>query len=343
VAERAGFSRPLALANAPGHANARGALFALTAFAVYSTHDVVVKFLGSSYSPIQIVFFANLFGFPIVTLMLMRDRVDGNLRPRHPWWTLLRTVAAVTSTLCVFYAFSVLPLAQTYALIFAAPLLITVLAVPILGETVGWHRTLAVAAGLVGVLVVLRPGATDLTAGHIAALVAAVCSAVAAVIVRKIGHEERSAVLLLYPMVANFVLMGCALPFVYQPLPILHLGGLGLMALLGLAGGLLHIAAYRSGNAVVVAPMQYSQILWAVLYGFVFFSETPDRSTGVGAGIIILSGIYVVFREDRTTVDTKRPVLRSQSRYVIGTLPRLGAFLRLRRMRGTAAARRSPQ
>ena len=141
VAERGGFSEPLALSHAPRHANARGALFALTAFAVYSTHDVVVKFLGSSYSPIQIVFFANLFGFPIVTLMLMRDRVDGNLRPRHPWWTLIRTVAAVTSTLCVFYAFSVLPLAQTYALIFAAPLLITILAVPILGETVGWHRT----------------------------------------------------------------------------------------------------------------------------------------------------------------------------------------------------------
>ena len=68
---------------------------ALTAFAVYSTHDVVVKFLGGTYSPIQMVFFANLFGFPIVTLMLMRDPVDGNLRPRHPWWTPLRTASAV--------------------------------------------------------------------------------------------------------------------------------------------------------------------------------------------------------------------------------------------------------
>ena len=127
------------------------ALFALTAFAVYSSHDVVVKFLGGSYSPVQIVFFANLFGFPIVTLMLMRDRVDGNLRPRHPWWTLIRTVAAVASTTCVFYAFSVLPMAQTYALIFAAPLIITILAIPILGETVGLRRTVAVAVGLRGI------------------------------------------------------------------------------------------------------------------------------------------------------------------------------------------------
>ena len=140
-------------------------------------------------------------GFPIVTIMLMRDATDGNLRPRHPWWSLLRTGAAVLSTTLVFYAFSVLPLAQTYAIVFAAPLLITVLAIPILGERVGWHRSAAVLVGLVGVIVVLRPGATTLTAGHAAALGAAVCSAVAAVVVRKIGNEERSAVLLLLGMV----------------------------------------------------------------------------------------------------------------------------------------------
>ena len=320
-------------------ANTRGATFALLAFAVYSTHDVVVKLLGADYSPVQIVFFANLFGFPIVTLMLMRDRSDGNLRPRHPYWTALRTAATVVSTTCVFYAFSVLPMAQTYALIFAAPLLITILAIPVLGETVGWRRMAAVFVGLLGVLVVLRPGSTDLTAGHAAALVAAVCSATAAVIVRKIGRDERSAVLLLYPMVANFVIMGCLLAFVYRPMPAIHIGGLATMALLGFCGGLLQIAAYRSGSAVVVAPMQYSQILWAVLYGALIFGETPTLSTGIGAAIIIASGIYVVFREDRTDTRTQRPVLRTQTRYVMGTLPRLSAIRRLWRRDGAPAAR----
>ena len=207
----------------PVSSNARGAIYALVAFGIYSTHDAVVKTLGESYSPAQIVFFANLFGFPIVTLMLMRDPVDGNLRPRHPWWTLLRTASAVTSTTLVFYAFSVLPMAQTYALNFAAPLLITILAIPILGERVGIRRQIAVLVGLAGVMVVLRPGSTHLEAGHVAALTAAVFSAIAAVVVRKIGHEERSAVLLLYPMVANFLIMGAALPFVYRPMPAVHL------------------------------------------------------------------------------------------------------------------------
>ncbi|MBA3323954.1 MAG: DMT family transporter [Rhodobacteraceae bacterium] len=311
--------------------NGRGAVYALTAFAIYSTHDVVVKFLGAIYSPFQIVFFSTLFGFPIVTVMLMRDRTDGNLRPRHPWWTLLRTFSAVVTTSSAFYAFSVLPMAQTYAIVFAAPLLITILAIPILGETVGWRRSLAVTVGLIGVIVVLQPGATAFSPGHLAALMAAVFSAIAAVVVRKIGNDERSAVLLLYPMMANFVLMACAMPFVYQPMPPAQLGGFAMIAALGFAGALCHIAAYRSGSAVVVAPMQYSQILWAVLYGFVFFSETPDRSTAIGAAIIIASGVYVVFREEKPHVSRNRPVLATTSRYVAGTYPRISTLLRFLR------------
>jgi drug/metabolite transporter (DMT)-like permease len=314
-------------------ANGRGALFALVAFGIYSTHDVVVKVLGGSYAPFQIVFFSTLFGFPIVVVMLMRDPEDANLRPRHPWWTLLRTAAAVVSTSSAFYAFSTLPMAQTYAIIFAAPLLITVLAIPVLGETVGWRRSLAVAVGLVGVLIVLRPGATAFSPGHLAALAAAVCSAIAAVVVRRIGNDERSAVLLLYPMVANFLVMACAMPFVYQPMPALHLGGVGLIAALGFAGALLHIAAYRTGSAVVVAPMQYSQILWAVAYGLAFFGETPDRNTAIGAVVIVASGIYVVFREEQPHVSSTRPVLRTQSRYISGTYPRISSLFRLLRRR----------
>ncbi len=311
--------------------NFRGALFALTAFGIYSTHDVVVKSLGATYSPFQLVFFSTLFGFPIVTVMLMRDPVEGNLRPNHPWWTLLRTVAAVITTSSAFYAFSVLPMAQTYAIIFAAPLLITVLAIPILGEKVGWRRSLAVTVGLFGVLVVLQPGATAFTPGHLAALSAAVSSAVAAVVMRKIGRDERSAVMILYPMMANFVLMAGAMPFVYQPMSTPELGGFALIALLGFGGALCHIAAYRAASAVIVAPMQYSQILWAVVYGFVFFAETPDWNTAVGAAIIIASGVYVVFREERPAVSNTTPVLQTRSRYVSGTYPRISTLLRFLR------------
>lgn len=301
----------------------KGAAYALIAFAIFSTHDVVVKFLGGEYHAIQIIFFSVLLGFPLIVIMLINDRSDGNLRPVHPWWTALRTAAAVATGVSAFYAFSVLPLAETYAILFAAPLLITVLAIPILGERVGLRRGLAVLVGLVGVLVVLRPDGAALSFGHAAALTAAVCSSLASVIVRKIGKEERSAVLLIYPMVANFLLLGAALPFVYKPMPIEHLGMIGIISLFGFVAMLFVIAAYRAAEAAIVAPMQYSQMIWAAIFGALIFDEIPDRMTLIGAAVIIASGLYIVMREQVALVSRNTPVLQTQLRPDTGIWPRV--------------------
>jgi drug/metabolite transporter (DMT)-like permease len=301
--------------------NGKGALLALGAFGVFASHDAVIKVLGDSFSPVQILFFATLFGFPLVSLMLMRDRTDGTLLPRHPWWVTIRTAAATVGALCAFYAFTALPLAQVYAILFAAPLLITVLAIPLLGEKVRLRRGIAVLVGLAGVLVVLRPGTAELSLGHASALTAAVLSALSAIIVRKIGSEERSVVLIIYPMMTNFLLMGAALPFFYQPMEAIELGATAVIALLGFLGMLLTIGAYRAGEAVVIAPMQYSQIVWATLFGVLFFSEIPDLPTLIGAGIVIASGLYIVLREGRSGASETRPVLGARSRAGTPTAP----------------------
>ena len=297
--------------------NVKGAVLSLIAFGVYATHDVFIKTLGATYSPIQLVFFSVLLSFPLATVSLMRDRAPSTLVPVHPWWIGLRTVAAVITGFAAFYAFSNLPLTQTYAILFATPLIITVLSIPILGETVRLPRWLAVIVGLIGVIVVLRPGGTELSLGHAAALLAAITGAFASIILRKIGGEERPVVVMLYPMVANFVVMGAMLPFVYKPMPIEHLGYLAIISVFAWVGGRFIIAAYQTGEAAIVAPMQYSQILWATVYGFVFFSESLDLYTGVGASIIIASGIFIVFRESRGGNSSNTPVLRTRSR--IGT------------------------
>ncbi len=310
--------------------NAQGAMLSLGAFGIFSTHDLVVKLLGSQFSPFQVVFFSVLFAFPVVSIMLLRDRTDGNLIPRYPLWTAARTAAQVTSTVCVFYAFSALPLAQTYAILFAAPLLITVLAIPILGEKVGWQRGAAVLVGLGGVMVVLQPGSTVLGLGHAAAFIGACASALASVIVRKVGSEERNAVLILYPMVANFLLMGAMLPFVYEPMQITHIGGFAIMAILNVSAMLLQIAAYRNAAAGIVAPMQYSQIIWATIFGALIFGESPGTNTYIGAAIVICSGLFIVLRETRKS-GSNTPVLLTRARYVQGTLPRYGSFARIMR------------
>lgn len=308
--------------------NLRGAALSLAAFGVYATHDVVVKFLGGSYSAVQIIFFSGLLSFPLVSVMLLGDKRDENLVPRHPWWSLLRAITAVMTGVAGFYAFSKLPMAQCYAIFFAMPLLITLMAIPMLGEKVGMRRGIAVVVGLLGVLIVLRPGQVPLGLGHLAALSAAITGALTSVIVRKIGGEERSAVLMLYPMLGNVLAMGASLAFVYKPMPVAHLGLMSIIAIFGFIGGLLVIKAYRTAPAVIVAPMQYSQILWAIFYGWIIFGESIDEYTAIGATVIIASGVYIVLREGTPQVSGHRPVLGTKSRPETGAMPRVSVMMR---------------
>lgn len=288
-----------------------GIRFALFSFALFAVHDALIKSLGESYPVFQIIFFATLFSFIPMSVSMLSDRKVDNFRPHRPFLLLARSLLMIIAMACAFYAFSVLPLAEVYSLLFAMPLVVTILSVPLLGEVVRRQRWAAVAFGLIGVLVVLRPGATELTAGHFAALTAAICSALASILVRKIGDSERSAVLILYPMILSVVVMGALMPFVYVPVKIEHLGMMALIGLLSVAAQHLTIMAYRVAPAAAVAPVQYSQIIWATIFGYLFFAEQPDSYVILGAGIVISSGIFVVWRESRENVSASTPVLGS--------------------------------
>ncbi|SMO80691.1 DMT family transporter [Ruegeria faecimaris] len=292
----------------------RGLGYAFLGFAVFASHDALIKVLGGTYSVMQIIFFATLFSFVPMAVTILTDRSTGNFLPHHPWLVLLRSGLMVTGMSCAFYSFSVLPLAEVYSLLFSFPLIVTVLSIPILGEVVRAQRWAAVGVGLIGVLIVLRPGTTDITLGHLAALTAAFCSAFASVLVRKIGNEERSAVLILYPMLLAIVVMSIAQPAVYQPPSLLHLAMMALVGVFSVIAQHLIILAYRAAPAGVIAPSQYSQIIWATIFGMAFFGEKPDGWVAVGASIIIASGVFVVWRESRSnTTSTNTPVLRVRS------------------------------
>ncbi len=308
--------------------NLKGALLSLAAFSTFSSHDVIVRYLGATYAPMQILFFASLLSFPLLTLMMVNNGGSVNLRPTHPWWVGLRSLTMVGGGVCGFYAFSVLPLAQVYSILFTVPLLITLLAIPILGERVGLHRSGAVVVGLIGVIIVVRPGSTEITLGHMAAMAGAVCVATQSVIARRIGNDESPVVMLLYPFSAVFVTMGIALAFVYKPMPLIDFAAVTVIAALGFLASFLLVGAYRAGEAAVVAPMQYSQIIWATIFGLVFFNESPDLQTIIGACIIILSGIYIVIRESLTGTSKNTPVLRNRTRAIAPGTFRIGQYLR---------------
>jgi len=160
----------------------------------------------------------------------------------------------------IFYAFTVLPLTQVYAILFTTPLLITILSVPLLGEEVRLRRWIAILVGLLGVFIVVRPGIVPLELGHAAAFLGAVSNSIGAVIVRRYGKEERSIVLILFPTATILVVMAALLPGVYKPMPLIDLALMATIGLFAFAGQMFNIIAYKLAQAAIVAPMQYSQV-----------------------------------------------------------------------------------
>ena len=293
----------------------RGVGLALAGFAVFSLHDALTKSIDGL--PVfQVVFFVVLSSFVPFSFMLAVDRTERSLRPRLPGLVALRCLFNVAGLLCVFGAFETLPLAEVYSLIFSAPILITLLAIPILGERVRLFRWFAIALGLVGVLVVLRPGASSLTVGHLLALGGAVCIASGSVITRRIGAREHTVTLLLYPMLANILVCGTAMLFVYVPMSGEALLKCALIGVLSVVGQSLVIGAYRASEAQFIAPMQYSQMLWALLYGATVFDESVDATVLFGAAIIVLSGLLFIWRE--LSASLTKPVLRTRNLRVSG-------------------------
>ncbi len=291
----------------------KGAILSLMAFSLFSLSDITIKFLGGSYHPVQILFFSGMAGFPLVVLQMMADREGGTLRPVMWGWTLARMAIVSVNGLLVFYAFANLPLSEAYAIFFLMPLFISVLAVPLLGEPIDLARGLAVLAGLAGVIIVLRPGVMALSWAHLAALGGASLGALYFIILRKTAGRERMAVILLYPMMAQVVSVALLLPLVYVPMPAAHLGLLGLMAVEGFVGSLFIVWAYRAAPAVVVAPMQYVQIIVATLFGTLYFDEPLDMMTVAGIAVIIAAGLFIMTRPKPAEASPAHPVTAPSS------------------------------
>jgi drug/metabolite transporter (DMT)-like permease len=288
----------------------KGAGLGLLGFAIFSVHDAVIKSI-TGIPVFQVAFFAILFSFVPFTLFLALESTARSMRPRLPGLIALRCLFNVVGLLSVFYAFGKLPLSEVYSLLFAAPIFITLLAIPILGERIRAIRWFAIVLGLLGVLVVLRPGSDSLTLDHLAAVIAAACVACNSIVTRKIGSREHSLTLIMYPMLTSVVITGIATAFVYVPMAgevLLKLCAIGVLSVFGQT---LMIQAYRSSEAQFVAPMQYSQMLWALIFGALIFNESIDRTVLLGSAIIVCSGLLFIWRE--LVASVKQPVLRNRN------------------------------
>ncbi len=272
-------------------------LLTLMAFMLFTGMDTCIKLVSGRYHTVQISCLNALFALlPLVAAAMWGGGLH-RLRTRRLPLQLLRGLCQASGVPLTFFAYSLMPLADAYALLFTMPLIITALSVPLLREPVGARRWGAVVVGFIGVLIVLRPGSGLFGIGTIAALSGAFMNACAMLILRRLGATDNPEAAAFYGNLTIFLVMALALPFVLiLPAP----GDLAISALGGTLGGtafLLLAHAYKRAPAALVAPFQYAQMPFALVAGYLLFNNRPEPVMLLGAAVVIASGLYILHRE----------------------------------------------
>lgn len=268
-----------------------GVIFALAAYALYSCCDAIIKGFGNNLTVHEIAFWTSLFSFVPAAFNLPKgERWIDFWRMKHPWLVNLRSAAGLLGNMCVIFAFVHIPLAEAYSLAFLAPVFVVVMSVFALKEAVSWRRGFYLAMSFIGVLIVVRPGFRELQLGHLAAAGAALFGAISTTALRRVApHEKRVSLIALplgYILVANGILM---IPTFEMP----TLEQFGLLLLIGGLGGtgnVIFISAMRLAPVSEIAPVQYSQIAWAIVFGAVFYHEYPDLIGYLGLAVVVVFG-----------------------------------------------------
>lgn len=277
-----------------------GVLMMCAGVACLSVNDAIAKALTDSYSPLQILFLRNIIALPFALLIALKMGGTGALRSYRPAAHLLRGVLWIGATLLFFTSIMHLGLAEATALIFVAPLFITAISAMFLGEYVGWRRWLAVIVGFVGVLIVIRPGGATFQAVSLLPVATAFIYALLMLGSRWVDSRESVWTLLLYLTGTGALLSGFIVPFVWTAVRADDLWLFFAIAAFGTAGMTMMTQAFRLAPAAVVAPLDYTALLWATALGWLIWSEVPDSATFLGAAIIIASGVVIVLRERAT-------------------------------------------
>ena len=276
---------------------ALGIVLMLTGIAGFAMMDATIKWLTADYPVAQIVALRSWFGLPLLCMFALRGGGPRMLKTSRPLVHFGRYLLVLGLSFSFFWALSQMKLVDAIAITFAAPIFITALSVPLLKESVGLHRWVAISVGFFGVLVMLRPGIGVFQWAGIVVIGSVVFYALLMITTRAYKTSEQTAALMLYPQLGMSLTGIILVPFFWVT-P--SLGDLGLFALAGMFGsvGVMCLThAFRLGPAAVISPFEYSALIWATLIGYLVWGELPDVFTLVGAAIVISSGLYIIYRE----------------------------------------------
>jgi drug/metabolite transporter (DMT)-like permease len=266
---------------------------AVSATVLFGSSDTISKYLSGSLPIVEFIWIRYIL-FLITAACLVRRR---SILPRNPRLQITRGLCVVGSSILFVYGVRQITMAQATTISFLSPLLITILSIPLLGETVGPRRWAAVAVGMLGMLVVVRPGLGGFQPAALFGVASAFCWALALIITRKISNSDTPQTTVLWSAGIGTAVLSLILPFqAIWPTP----KQLGLSLVLGVlasGGQWVVILAHRIAPASLLAPFFYSQLLWVSVLGFLVFGNLPDIWTMVGAAIIAASGLYTAHRE----------------------------------------------
>ncbi|MDH3827625.1 MAG: DMT family transporter [Desulfobacteraceae bacterium] len=268
----------------------------------FSSLDASAKYLSNELPLWVLLWGRYVFNFLFVALFFIRGAPADILRTRKIKLQILRSILLVASTLTFWLALMFLPLVDCVVVLFVSPILVTMLAAPLLGESVGRHRWIAVIIGFVGVMVVMRPGFTIFDWMSILPLITALFYAGVQISTRILGRTDGALTTLLYSSAGGAIISTIGVLFFWVTPSLGQWFVLGWLGFLGALGHYLMIKAYEIAPASLLAPFDYTTLIWATILGFIAFGDLPDTWTVLGALIIMSSGLYLIRRESRLVV-----------------------------------------
>ena len=279
----------------------RGALLLLAALFLFAGMDTVTKFLTAHYEVPLVVAMRYLLHTLLMVILLAPRQGRRLVQTQRTGLVLVRAASLAIASLCVGLALQRMPVAETTSIVFLAPLMVVLLARPVLGERIGPLGWLAAVTGFVGVLLIVRPGSGLDPTGVVFALGVAGATVIYFLLSRLLARTEQTLSLLFYAALVGAVVFGLDLPWSWGgPAP----GALevALFLAMGSAAGLGHFlltAAYRHAPASLLAPMNYLQLLWAALLGWLVFGHVPDHLSLLGMGVVAISGVLIALKSGR--------------------------------------------
>ncbi len=266
---------------------------------MFSAVDTLAKFLTGTLHPVQIIWFRQL-GLLAGMLILLAIHGGSILRTSRLGLQLCRGVLVIGSALLFVFALRYVALADAVAASFVAPFMLTIMGALVLGEKIGVYRWSAVAVGFIGALIIIRPGMGVIHPAVMLVVAATVLYSARQILGRMLSATDRTATTIAYTAITGSALISIPLPFVWQsPESGTQLLLLFSMAALAGAGEIMVIKALEVTEAVVIAPIHYTLIIWGTLYGYLVFDQLPDGWTVLGTVIIVVAGLFTVWRSEK--------------------------------------------